>query len=136
MCKPILFRKPLTWSPGSHSSDAELVFDHLYLFHLRWVDLPYGLLRLHKTRAMAWASTDAGAHQRVEDKKMIEFFTGFASLPPLDNIDFDPAVTPVREFLEAVVASQAGRENETYKIALDIWARNLWKLPERFIGTF
>ncbi len=136
MCKPLLIRKPVVWSPGSHSSDAELVFDHLYLFHLRWVDLPYGLKRLHKTRAMAWVNTAAGVHQRVEDEKMTEIFNGFASLTPLDDIDFDPAQAPVRGFLDAVVASQAGKENETYKVALDIWASNLWKLPDRFIGTF
>jgi hypothetical protein len=136
MCKPLLIRKPVTWSPGSHSSDAELVFDHLYLFHLRWVDLPYGLRRLQKTRAMAWARTDGGVHQRVDDQKMTDIFMGFANLPPLDGIDFDPALAPVRDFLDAVVASQAGRENETYKIALNIWAGNLWKMPDRFIGTF
>lgn len=136
MCKPILIRKPVTWSPGSHSSDDDLVFDHLYLFHLRWVDLPYGLRRLRKTRSMAWVSTDAGAHQRVEDEKMTEIFMGFASLLPLDGIDFDPATAPVQEFLDEVVASQAGKEDHVYKIALDIWAKNLWKLPDRFIGKF
>ena len=136
MCKPILTRKPIVWSPGSHSSDAELSFDHLYLFHLRWFDLPYGLRRLRKTREMDWARTDAGRHQRVEDEEMTRYFMGFAELPTLDGIDLDPTVDPVRGFLDRVVASQVGRENDTFKIALDIWAEGLWQLPTRFIGAF
>ena len=136
MCKPILTRKPIVWSPGSHSSDAELVFDHLYLFHLRWFDLPYGLRRLHKTREMDWARADAGQHQRVQDDEMTRYFMGFANMPIIDAMELDPTIDPVRPFLDQVVASQIGRQNETYKIALDIWSDRLWRLPSRFVGAF
>lgn len=136
MCKPLLIRNPITWSPGSHSSDAPIVFDHLYMFHLRWFDLPYGLRRLHKTRAMAWASLEAGAHQRFEDEKFTSAHMGFARLQARDGVEFDPTADPISGFTQKVLDSRAGRENQTYKIDLGIWPRDLWRLPERFIGTF
>ncbi len=136
MCKPLLIHKPITWSPGSHSSDAPMVFDHLYMFHLRWFDLPYGLRRLRKTREMAWASLEAGAHQRFEDEKFISAHMGFARLQARDGLEFDPGVDPVKGFIDQVSASRIGRENDVYKLDLGIWPRDLWRLPERFIGTF
>lgn len=136
MCKPILIQKPVTWSPGSHSCETPIAFDHLYLFHLRWADLPYGLRRLHKTRNMAWNEAFARNHQRVEDDKMIATFQGFARLPPVDDVDLAPSDPHVRRFLAAVEKSQAGRERDTFKIDLSIWADNMWRLPERFVGVF
>lgn len=136
MCKPLLIRNPITWSPGSHSSDAPMVFDHLYMFHLRWFDLPYGLRRLRKTREMAWASLEAGAHQRFEDEKFTSAHMGFARLQPRDGLEFDPAAEPVKAFIDQVQASRVGREDQVYKLDLGIWPRDLWRLPERFIGTF
>ena len=136
MCKPLLIRKPIVWSPGSHSSDAPTVFDHLYMFHLRWFDLPYGLQRLRKTREMAWAHDIAGAHQRSDDAKLEATHRGFARLRCRDGLEFDPATNPIQGFTNEVLASRAGRENQVYKIDLGIWARELWRLPERFIGTF
>ena len=136
MCKPLLIRKPIVWSPGSHSSDAPTVFDHLYMFHLRWFDLPYGLRRLRKTREMAWAQETAGAHQRSDDAKLEETHRGFARLRCRDGLEFDPTADPIQGFTNQVLASRAGRENQVYKIDLGIWPRELWRLPERFIGTF
>jgi hypothetical protein len=136
MCKPNLISRPITWSPGSHSSDAEVIFDHLYLFHLRWVDLPYGLRRLQKTRAMDWARTNAGQHQRVEDERMTRTFNGFGRLPPRTEGEFSPHADPIKGYIDAVLASQIGRENQTYKITLDMWGQELWKIPDRFFGSF
>lgn len=136
MCKPNLISRPITWSPGSHSSDAEVIFDHLYLFHLRWVDLPYGLRRLQKTRAMDWARTNAGQHQRVEDERMIRTFNGFGRLPPRALVDFSLYADPIKGYIDDVLASQIGRENQTYKITLDMWGQELWKIPERFVSQF
>lgn len=136
MCKPNLIRKPVKWSPGSHSSDAEVIFDHLYMFHLRWFDLPYGLRRLHKTRNMAWGHTDGGVHQRVEDDKMSRIFQNWAELPAMQDVDLDPALDPLKGFISAVLESQQGREKQPYKVSLDIWGRQLWRLPDRFVGLF
>jgi glycosyltransferase involved in cell wall biosynthesis len=136
MCKPSLIRRPVVWSPGSHASDAPTTFDHLYMFHLRWFDLPIGLARLKRTREMAWARQEAGAHARIEDEKLIGQFRSFANLSPVDDCDFDPVQPPVGSFLNRVSASRVGREDTVFKISLDIWLDRLWRVPDRFVGTF
>jgi hypothetical protein len=136
MCKPLLIRRPVRWSPGSHSADAPVHFDHLYMFHQRWFDLNSGMRRLQRTRAMAWAREDAGRHQRVEDDKLRQMYTSFSNLPKLDGIDFDPKAPPVADFLQRIVDSQKGREDQIYRISLDLWPTHLWRLPQRFVGSF
>ena len=136
MCKPSLISRPISWAPGAHSANADVIFDHLYLFHLRWFDLAYGLQRLQKTRTMPWARTDGGQHQRVEDDRMTQTLRNFGNQPNVNDVDFDPESGPIKDLIEAVLKSQAGREDRTYKISLDIWGRQLWRLPDRFIGTF
>ena len=135
MCKPLLIHRKVKWSPGSHSSDAKLKFDHLYMFHLRWFDQPLGLERLHKTRAMAWAQDDQGQHQRLADAELEAQMRGFGAHQRLD-IEFNPDVEPMSGFLRRVEASTIGREDHLYKIDLDIWHNQLWRMPQRFIGTF
>lgn len=136
MCKPLLTRRPIQWSPGSHSADAPMRFDHLYMFHLRWFDLTLGLRRLARTRAMAWARTDAGAHARVDDGQFARQLESFAKLPLADNDDLDPSNPPLLGFLDRVAASRESRENDLYKLDLNIWPTNIWKLPTRFVGLF
>ena len=72
MCKPILSFQPVSWAPGFHSAKVRPAFSDLYLFHLRYFDLNVGLARLRRTRTMAWAQADAGAHQRVADEEFNE----------------------------------------------------------------
>jgi hypothetical protein len=136
MCKPLLTRRPIVWSPGSHSANAPMVFDNLYMFHLRWFDLPIGLQRLQRTRAMEWARQDAGAQARMRDEQMVESFRGFAHMPQITDMDFDPAQLPLKEFLGKVQGSRLGREQDLYRIDLGIWWGRLWKIPQRFVGAF
>lgn len=135
MCKPVIIRRPVVWAPGFHSADAPAAFSQLYLFHLRWYDLDTGLRRLAKTREMAWEYPDAGDHQKVSDEELVQQFTGFSSLMP-DERDLDAGTDPVRAFTDAVLASQFGRENETFRITLDIWPDTIWRIPERFRSCF
>ena len=136
MCKPLLISRKVVWSPGSHSADAPVEFNHLYAFHLRWFDLPEGLRRLARTRDMEWARLDAGGHARVEDDRLEQMFSAFASLPRLDGIDFEPSQEPLRPWLQRVKDSQEGREADTYKISLNIWPTHLWHVPPRFRDLF
>ena len=78
MCKPVLTRRPLSWSPGFHCSEQPLAFAGLYLFHLHWADLTLGLQRLEKTRHMPWVNDEFGAHQRISKAGWIELFQGMA----------------------------------------------------------
>jgi hypothetical protein len=136
MCKPLLINRDVRWSPGSHSADAVLAFDHLYLFHLRWVDFESGIRRLTRTRAMAWAAGASGDHARLTDDDWNRQLFAFAKLPRDEPADLEPSSSPLRSFLDAVRASQSGREFQTYKIDLALWGSRLWKLPDRFVGTF
>ncbi len=135
MCKPALIRRPVQWSPGFHCADAPVKFGNLWLFHLRMFDLGTGLQRLAKTRTMPWQHHEAGAHQRVSDAEMIAQFEGFGQLAE-DTRDLDPHTAPVSEFLDAVIASQAGREHDIFRISLDLWPSALWRVPERFRSVF
>lgn len=135
MCKPILIRRPVVWAPGFHSADAPAAFEQFYLFHLRWFDLDIGLRRLAKTRVMPWQHADAGRHQKISNDGLIEQFTAFGSLQ-LDERDLDARNEPVSDFIDAVLKSQIGRENDVFRLSLDIWPDSLWHIPERFRGAF
>ena len=68
MCKPLLIRRPVTWSQGGHCCEYPVTFDGLYMFHLRWFDLTLGLKRLAKTRTMPWSDEPTGAtYQKMLD---------------------------------------------------------------------
>ncbi len=136
MCKPLLIRRPVVWAPGSHAANAATVFDHLYMFHLRWFDLPQGLARLQKTRTMPWARTDVGSYQRVEDDKLVAQYSGRAGMPAIDRMDLDPSLDPLRGFLKQVMATRNEDPRTPFRISLDIWGKERWRIPPRFVGLF
>ena len=132
MCKPVLTRQPLRWSPGFHSSEHPLAFAGLYLFHLHWADLALGLERLQKTRQMSWADDQFGHHQRVANAAWLALFRGMADLPRRDSIDFDPEADPLREWLQRTTASTQDRAGEMFGIDLALNAPELWSIPAHF----
>jgi hypothetical protein len=132
MCKPVLTRQPIAWSPGFHCSNQPLSFAPLYLFHLHWADRDLGLRRLKKTRDMAWAKGDFGAHQRVADRDWSDLFDAMAALPRTDPVAFDPATAPIYDWLKRTVESGIGREHETYTFDLHVNAGELWSIPPHF----
>lgn len=129
MCKPVILRKPLRWAPGFHCSDAPLAFGDLFLFHLRYHDLASGLRRLGRTRAMPWASEQAGSHQRMPDSDWSGMFHAIARLPRRAGVAFSPAASPMRDWLDRIHASEGQGE---YPFRLDIDGDELWEIPERF----
>ena len=132
MCKPALIRRPVAWAPGFHCADVPPVFDRLYLFHLRYFDLGLGLARLAKTRTMPWAVPGAGSHQRMDDAAWSAMVRAIAGLPRLAGVPFDPALPPIAVCLDALRASMAGREGQTYRYDLNISPDALWEIPARF----
>lgn len=137
MCKPVLIRRAVDWVPGFHcASDAPVAFDRLFLFHLRWFDKALGLKRLAKTRAMPWADPQAGAWQRVPDSDFVSLFEVFSRLPQRENVEFDVAVAPLSDAVQAFLDSRKGREHERYKIDLELNVDELWAIPPRLRGTF
>lgn len=136
MCKPVLIRQPVSWAPGFHCIDAPPRFDNLYLFHLRYADRDAGLARLARTRTQPWKRHDAGMHQRMADDRWDAMLSGMAGLERRDDIvlgENDPAL---REWLARVMESAKSRTEELYKIDLHLSGDALWRLPDRFVGTF
>ena len=136
LCKPVLTRKPRAWAPGFHCADAPMVFDALTLFHLRYHDQLQGLLRLAKTRAMPWADPYAGEHQRVPDAEWQRRLVGLSGVPRRSDVTFHPASPPVADWLDRVLASQAGREGQAFTLDLGIMANELWAVPHGFGAVF
>ncbi len=136
MCKPVLIRRPVRWAPGFHNIEAEPVFDELFLFHLRYADLQSGLKRLSRTRAQAWASEQAGSHQRMADRDWSAMLHAMAGLPRRESGSFGLDDAELQEWLAKVMQSAASRQNDLYRIDLHLSGDRLWSLPERFIGSF
>ena len=132
MCKPVLTRKPLRWTPGFHGSDQALAFGPLYLFHLHWADRELGLRRLAQTRSLPWAGGAFAALDRIDDAQWLGVAEAMAAMPRVDGIDFDPAAAPLRDWLRRVVDSSAGRDGDTAPIDLGINAAELWPIPPGF----
>ena len=136
MCKPVLTRQSITWSPGFHCSEHPLAFAGLYLLHLHWSDQSLGCSRLQKTRRMPWSDSHAGQHQRIVDHDWLRLFEGMASLPRRTAVDLAPDQAPLREWLERTRQSAQNRAGNTYAIDLALNAPELWEIPAHFRASF
>jgi hypothetical protein len=136
LCKPVLTRRPVDWAPGFHCADAPMLFDALYLFHLRYYDLDQGLRRLARTRTMPWGHPDAAPHQRMGDAAWTALLDAFAGGPVLEGVAFDPQVAPLRTWLHATRDSGATRAGAIYTLDLELRGDALWRVPDRFVGVF
>jgi hypothetical protein len=132
MCKPVLTKKPLAWSPGFHCADTPMRFNALYLFHLHWADSAIGVERLTKTRTMPWQSPAFGAHQRITDAQWTTIFNGMAAFERREPVLFEPSAPPLSSWIEQTENSAIGRENDTYTLDLHVNAAELWAIPPRF----
>jgi hypothetical protein len=135
LCKPAIIREPVNWSPGFHSIDTPVAFEHLYMFHLRYFDVERGLRRLAKTRAMPWANHHAGSHQRQADENWLKLVNDVAAKHKATG-DIDVNTEPLASLLKKVLDSQKGREADTFKIDLGIYSDPLIPVPLRFKGRF
>ncbi len=136
MCKPVLIKRPVRWAPGFHNIDAPPSFGELFLFHLRYVDLSYGLERLARTRAQSWVSEQAGLHQRVADAAWRQMLLAMAGLPRRPNGTLGADDQDLQAWLARVMNSAESRRHELYRIDLHLSGDALWRLPERFVGRF
>ncbi len=136
MCKPVLIRRRVAWAPGFHCIDDVPRLDRLFLFHLRYADLPSGLERLQRTRVQAWISPQAGSHQRMPDRDWEGMLRGMAGLPHDEQRSLTPSDPELRRWLDRLMDSTQSRTHDQYRIDLHLSGDRLWRLPERFRDTF
>ncbi|MCQ8277948.1 glycosyltransferase family 2 protein [Acetobacteraceae bacterium KSS8] len=136
MCKPVIIRRRVAWAPGFHCIDAAPWFAPLFLFHLRYADLPSGLRRLQRTRTQPWITPQAGAHQRMPDGEWETMLRRMAGLPRVETVPLKADDSVVGPWLGRVIDSTAGREREKYRIDLHINGDQLWEVPERLRDLF
>ncbi len=130
LCKPVLARRRPVWAPGFHSADAAPEFGALYLVHLRYADREIACRRLARTRGMAWARQEGGAHQRMAEANFLEMFARLQAMDRDVPAVLAPDLPPLMAWLERVTAASIGREAERYRFPLDIENYRLWALPE------
>ena len=136
MCKPVIIRRRVRWAPGFHCIDAPPRFGPLFLLHLRYADLGYGLVRLGRTRTQAWITPQAGSHQRMPDRDWEAMLLGMARLPPRTDATLLPDDPLLSTWLGSVLDSAASRGDELYRIDLHLSGDTLWRIPDRLRGLF
>lgn len=133
LCKPVLVRRAVEWAPGFHCCDAPMVFDRLYLLHMRYADLGAGLRRLARTRAQAVIDPAGFEHQRVSDAEFEGMVRAIAGLPQEAGV-LDPWLTPLLGWLDRLRASRVMREAEVYKLDLGLSGDVLWRLAPEILA--
>jgi len=137
MCKPVMITQPLRWQAGLHSYDGPIAFGRLFLFHLRHFDLQAGLRRLRVTRTIQTTDPDGQWYHRMDD----EAFTAnlhhiHDTMAHDDTVSLEPSEPPLAPILDRILAEQGSRAGEFYRLDLGLNGTALWRLPERFVGTF
>lgn len=136
LCKPSLIRRPVRWAPGFHSADAAPVFDDLLLFHLAFADYDLALRRQRKRQAHARVSMAENTHHQVGQAELASWLQGWAAQEQVPDVDLGPDC-PVRAgFTHRILASAAGREQESYRIDISLTEPRSWCLPSRLAGSF
>ena len=134
MCKPLITKIPINWTPGFHSSDHETVFNDIFLMHLHHYDTQNSLKRLNKTRNMQWATLSAGSHQRVSDEEytlMVNAIAGLSIVSASEN-SFNLFVEDrIKKFINA--KSLPAEEMNQNLAGLD---NQLIELPNEFKQVF
>lgn len=133
MCKPSLIRQPVNWVHGFHSYDGPAHFDGLYLFHLAFMDYALALRRQEKRQRVA-AQLDYKHHPHKNPPSVIrQWIEGWSRIPVQSGTAGEEMRT---DFQRRIIASQAGREKERYRIDMNINGAAVWRIPDRFRDRF
>ena len=82
MCKPLLIRTPVIWSPDFHGSNAPIEFDGLFLFHLAYFGYDVAIRRQQKRRNQLFVDNNTASHHRAGDPMILDWMEGWSSMPP------------------------------------------------------
>ena len=136
MCKPALIGRPVTWSPGFHNADAPIIFGGLSLFHLAYFDYATAMRRQHKRRGQSFADATTSTHHHASDDTVSGWMQSWTRMPCEAGVTLSEACPYRASFQHGVLASQFGRERETYRIDLSLAHYRRWQVPERFAQLF
>lgn len=136
MCKPCIISKPIEWTSGFHGSNHEIVFDDIFMFHLRYFDLNYGLKRLERTRNMKWKSDKEGLHQRVEDETWNKWFVSFERFPKKGDVMINGELNPVlSSYLKECIDTQIKEPSGKMRIPM-MTPNTLFEITNEFKSLF
>jgi Glycosyl transferase family 2 len=136
MCKPLLSRRPIHWTPGFHSYDGPLNFNALFLFHLAYADTELALQRQAKRRTHEFSSERMASHHRIADATLSEWMRNWSLMPVHDDTTFDAQCPQLPRLLNAVTESDRRRDHEQYGFSPNITIHELWRIPDRFQSAF
>jgi hypothetical protein len=134
MCKPLVTKVPIQWTPGFHSSNQPTNFDRLFLFHLHNFDLPTSIRRLTKTRNMPWGDGPVDHYQRWSDERHEEVARAVAGLPKNNQSTFtptDPSIDAHVKWIEEFVRENPDKKHLFY-YQNGIPCNELLRIPDRF----
>jgi hypothetical protein len=137
MCKPLFTLEPLVWKPGFHSSNQDVMFDHLFLFHFHHFDRSFSLRRLSKTRSTPWGDGRIDHYQRWSDEKSETIANAIANLPRITATTFgddDPIIGPYLEWMRKFVKENPEQKHLFY-FNNGMHCHELLEIPKRFIGS-
>jgi len=137
MCKPLITRVPIEWTPGFHSSDQATEFDRLFMFHLHNFDLDCALERLAKTRSMQWEGGASDNHQRWSDERYRDMFMAIANLPRMESATFEPADPHIAKMIRWMEEFRAANPDKRHLFYSEngVPCNELMRIPERFLDS-
>jgi tetratricopeptide (TPR) repeat protein len=129
-CKPLIHRKPVSWTGGLHGCDLAPVFGDAYLFHLRHIDLGQALDRLSTTRIIEFAWEGGGKHHRRDDFDLESKHFCTTHATAVDD-SFD-----LLHLMQQHVAGMEFMPSGRYQIIKLASSNKLFRIPERFRLAF
>jgi hypothetical protein len=116
--KPLVTRRPLSWSAGFRHADTPTRFDRLFNFNIAHADRDFAL-------QMQSADTKT---------RLSELLDARASLPQVARIDLDTDCLDTKRFVQRVMESSWTRDGDTDPF--DVIEEQLWEIPARFRALF
>lgn len=131
MSKPALTRVPIRWQPGFHSSDAPVVFDELFNFHLSYFDYDMVLLRQQKRKKSLENHPSPPAHHVLTDENLFNLMNNWSNIPQVHDVTLGADCRHMTAFRDRILQS-ISVDDDGSKIDIQLWGSDLWKVPDRF----
>lgn len=126
-CKPLLMKVALQWTNGFHFCNRPPRFDHLYLFHMKFMDMAESLAR-HRLNRLVHPDDKEQGIWRLSDKEFESTFRRRLDRPVSEDFDLTEHQTA---FLAGIVETENGWFARTQPMPR---IPHIYRIPERFAG--